>query len=75
MNLSALCLAPHLIHDIVFLFIVVSERKSSERVVECTRADPKIRRRPRDCLISWKNTRIQRLEWFGPSERNTIHPL
>jgi hypothetical protein len=27
------------------------------------------------CLISWMNSRTQRLEWFRSSERNTLHPL
>jgi hypothetical protein len=53
----------------------LSEGKSSYRVAECTRPDPKIRMGPRDCLISWKNPRTQGLEWFGLSECNTLDAL
>jgi hypothetical protein len=65
---QAKCPAPYLARQ-------MSERKSSGRVAESTRPDPKMRRGPRDCLISWNNMRTQELEWFGPPECNTLHPL
>jgi hypothetical protein len=53
----------------------LSKRKSSSGVAENTRPDPKMRRGPRNCLISWKNMKTHELEWFEPSKHNTLHPL
>jgi hypothetical protein len=53
----------------------MSEGRSSDRVAECTCPNPKMRRGLKDLHDQLKDSRTQGLEWFGPPEHNTLHPL
>lgn len=56
--------------------VCVCQKINSNRMVKCARLILRTRGLPRVSLWRCKNIRTRRdLEWFGPTEPNTLHPL